>query len=69
MTTYRIKNLIGKLETSTCPPSFVSAIFPNFDGSQAVQLVETESGPECHVTFDTPQAPVDLGPTVIVETI
>jgi hypothetical protein len=64
-TTYRITYLLGKLDTSTCPPAILYALFPSFDGSQAVTLSESE----ITVTFDTPQTPVDLGPLVKVETL
>jgi hypothetical protein len=65
MTTYRITYLLGKLDTSTCPPAILYALFPAFDGSQAVTLNESE----ITVTFDTPQTPVDLGPLVKVEVV
>ena len=64
-TTYRITYLLGKLDTSTCPPAILFALFPAFDGSQAVTLSESE----ITVTFDTPQTPVDLGPLVKVEVV
>ena len=62
MFTYRITYLLGKLDTSTCPPAVVSAIFPAFNG-EPVALTENE----VTVTFDTEQTPVDLGPLVKVE--
>jgi len=62
MFTYRITYLLGKLDTSTCPPAVVSAIFPSFNGEP---VILTES--EITVTFDTEQTPVDLGPLVKVE--
>jgi hypothetical protein len=65
MTTYRITYLLGKLDNSTCPPAVLYAVFPAFDGSQAVTLSESE----IVVTFATPQTPVDLGPLVKVETL
>jgi hypothetical protein len=37
-TTYRITYLLGKLDTSSCPPAILYALFPAFDGSQAVTL-------------------------------
>jgi len=65
MTTYRITYLLGKLDTSICPPAILPALFPSFDGSQSVTLTESE----ITVTFAEPQTPVDLGPLVKVETI
>ena len=65
MTTYRITYLLGQLNTSKCPPDILFAIFPAFDGSQAVTLSESE----ITVTFATPQTPVNLGPLVKVETL
>jgi len=62
MFTYRITYLLGKLDTSTCPPAVVSAIFPNFSG-EAVTLSDSE----ITVTFETEQTPTDLGPLVKVE--
>ena len=62
--TYRIKLVIGKIDTAVCPPDFLDDIFPNFDG-QPILLTESE----CLVTFDTPQTPTDLGPLVKVELI
>ena len=62
MFTYRITYLLGKLDTSTCPPAIVPVIFPNFSG-EAVTLSDSE----ITVTFDTPQIPVDLGALVKVE--
>ena len=62
MFTYRITYLLGKLDTSTCPPAVVSAIFPSFNG-EPVTLTESE----IIVTFDTAQTFNDLGPLVKVE--
>jgi hypothetical protein len=62
MFTYRITYLLGKLDTSTCPPAIVSALFPAFNG-EPVTLTESE----ITVTFDTAQTPTDLGPLVRVE--
>ena len=62
MFTYRITYLLGKLDTSTCPPAVVSAIFPAFNG-EPVTLDESQ----ITVTFDTEQSPVDLGPLVLVQ--
>lgn len=59
---YRIKLVIGKIDTAVCPPDFLDDVFPNFDG-QPVELTSSY----CDVTFDTPQTPVDLGPLVKVE--
>ena len=56
--------MLGKLDTLTCPPAVVSAIFPAFNG-EPVTLTESE----ITVTFDTEQTPVDLGPLVKVELI
>jgi len=64
MFTYRITYLLGKLDTSTCPPAIVSVIFPAFSG-EAVTLDESE----ITVTFDTEQTPTDLGPLVKIELI
>jgi len=62
MFTYKITYLLGKLDTSTCPPAVVSAIFPAFNG-EPVTLNESE----ITVTFENAQTPVDLGPLVKVE--
>ena len=59
---YRITYLLGKLDTSTCPPAIVSVVFPAFDG-EPVTLNENE----ITVTFETEQTPVDLGPLVKIE--
>jgi hypothetical protein len=64
MFTYRITYLLGKLDTSNCPPEVVPVIFPAFNG-EAVTLTDSE----ITVTFDTEQSPVDLGPLVQVELI
>lgn len=64
MYTYRITYLLGKLDTSICPPAIVSALFPAFNG-EPVTLNESE----VLVTFDTEQTPIDLGPLVKVELI
>ena len=63
--TYRITYLIGQLDTSTCPPAIVPALWPSFDG-WPVML----SSSECIVTVpaDAPP-PTDLGPLVRVEQI
>ena len=62
MFTYRITYLLGKLDTSICPPEVVPVIFPAFNGEQ-VTLTESE----ITVTFSTEQTPIDLGPLVRVE--
>lgn len=59
---YRIKLLIGKMDTSTNPPEFMVALFPN---STPLSVILSEQ--DCVVTFDTPQTPADLGPLVKVE--
>lgn len=59
---YRITYLIGKLDTSICPPAIVSVLFPAFDG-ELVTLNENE----ITVTFESEQTPVDLGPLVKIE--
>ena len=64
MTTYRITYLAGKLDTSSCPPAIVSAVFPAFDG-WPVTLSETE----CIVTAHDGVTPADLGPLVKVEVV
>jgi hypothetical protein len=61
---YRITYLIGKIDTSICPPAIVSAVFPAFNG-EPVTLTETE----CVVEFAEPQTPADLGPLIKVEQI
>jgi hypothetical protein len=62
MFTYRITYLLGKLDTSTCPPAVVSVIFPAFKG-EPVTLTDSE----ITVTFTEPQTPIDLGVLVRVE--
>jgi hypothetical protein len=62
MFTYRITYLIGKLDASTCPPSFLPVIFPAFNG-EPVTLCEQY----CDVTFAEPQTPVELSPLIKVE--
>jgi hypothetical protein len=61
---YRITYLLGKLDTSPCPPPVVSVIFPAFNG-EPVSITDSE----ITVTFKTEQTPVDLGPLVKVELI
>jgi hypothetical protein len=63
MTTYRITYLLGKLDTSKCPPDILYTLFPAFNGSQSVVLKESE----ILVTFNSKQTPVNLGPLVKVE--
>ena len=66
MFTYRITYLLGKLDTSICPPAIVPVIFPAFNGEPV-----TFTDSEITVTFSTPQTPTDLGlgPLVKVELI
>lgn len=64
MFTYKITYLLGKLDTSICPPEVVPVIFPNFTGEPV-----TLSDSEITVTFGSEQTPVDLGPLVKVELI
>jgi len=64
MFTYRITYLLGKLDTSICPPAIVPVIFPAFTG-EPVTLTDSE----ITVTFDTEQTPTDLGPLVKIELI
>jgi hypothetical protein len=65
MFTYKITYLLGRLDTSTCPPAIVSVIFPAFSG-EAVTLSDSE----ITVTFGSEQTSiVDLGPLVKVELI
>jgi hypothetical protein len=64
MFTYRITYLLGKLDTSICPPEVVPVIFPAFNG-EPVTLTDSE----ITVTFSTPQTFKDLGPLVKVELI
>jgi hypothetical protein len=62
--TYRVSLLIGKMDTSRCPPAFIE---PIFNSSVPTSVILNES--DCIVTFDTPQTPADLGPLVKVELI
>jgi len=62
MKTYKITYLLGKLDTSKCPPDIVPVVFPNYNGSQLVTMNENE----ITVTFATAQTPVDLGALVKV---
>ena len=64
MITYRITLLGLPIDTSTCPPAIVPALFPAFDG-WPVTLTESE----CTVTAPSPQTPADLGPLVKVEIV
>ena len=61
---YRITYIAGRLDTSSCPPAIVPAIFPAFDG-WPVTLSESE----CIVTAPDGVTPKDLGPLVKVETV
>lgn len=67
--TYKISTVIFSAPMTSCPPPYLSALFPAFDGSQKCQLIETEEGPACIVTFATEQTPADLGPLVKVERV
>ena len=62
MFTYRITFLLGKLDTSVCPPPVVAVLFPSYSG-EPVTLTDSE----ITVTFQTEQTPVDLGALVKVE--
>jgi hypothetical protein len=63
--TYRITYLLGQLDTSTCPPAIVSALWPSFNGWPV-----TLSASECLVTVpSSAPAPTDLGPLVKVELV
>lgn len=62
--TYRIKLVLGKIDTSICPPDFLDDVFPAFNG-EPVNLTDSY----CDVTFETEQTPVDLGPLVKIELI
>jgi len=59
---YRITYLLGKIDTSSCPPPIVSSLFPNFNGEPVAM-----SDYEITVTFDTEQTPIALSPLVKVE--
>lgn len=61
-TTYRITMIGAPLDTATCPPAIVTAVFSAFDG-----WATTLSHEECIVTAPSPQTPADLGPLVKVE--
>ena len=60
--TYEIRILFGQIDTSVCPPPFLSELFPAYQG-EPVLLSEQM----CLVTFDTEQTPADLGPLVKVK--
>jgi hypothetical protein len=63
--TYRITYLIGQLDTSTCPPAIVPALWPSFNGWPV-----TLSASECLVTVPADAPPArDLGPLVKVELV
>lgn len=65
MSIYRITYSLGKLDTSSCPPPIVSALWPTFDG-WPVTLSESE----CIVSVpDNAPPPADLGPLVKVERV
>lgn len=65
MTTYRITYLLGKLDSSKCPPDILYSLFPAFNGSQTVTINESE----ILVTFAKAQTPVNLSPLVKVEVV
>lgn len=65
MYTHRVTYLAGLLDTSSCPPAIVSALWPSFDGwpcdlNQERLLVTVP---------DSAQPPADLGPLVKVELV
>ena len=62
--TYRITLLGLPIDTSTCPPAIVPALFPAFDGWPV-----TLSSEAITVTAPSPQTPADLGPLVKVEVV
>jgi hypothetical protein len=63
--TYRITYLLGQLDTSTCPPAIVPALWPSFNGWPV-----TLSASECLVTVPAEAPPArDLGPLVKVELV
>lgn len=64
MTTYRVSLVIGKMDTSRCPPAFIEAIFGQ-NVPESVTLTEQD----CVIVFPSPQTPADLGPLVKVELI
>jgi hypothetical protein len=59
---YKITLIGMQMNTSTCPPSIVSSVFPLFNGEPT-----TLTPNETTVTFATEQTPVDLGTLVRVE--
>lgn len=63
--THRITMIGLPLDTATCPPAIVSALWPTFDGWPV-----TLSATECLVTVpDGTPPPADLGPLVKVELV
>lgn len=65
MSTYRVTILGSGLDTSSCPPAIVAALWPSFDGWPV-----TLSPSECLVTVpDSAPPPADLGPLVKVELV
>ena len=64
MITYRISFLIGKMDTTQCPPPFLSVLFPN-----TIPLTVLLTEHDCTVTFNTAQTPADLSPLIKVELI
>ena len=65
MKTYRVTLFGMALDTTVCPPSIVSALWPSYNG----WLVSMNPA-ECLVTVpDFAPAPADLGPLVKVELV
>lgn len=64
MATFRITYIAGRMDTTTCPPAIVSAVFPAFDG-WPVTLTEQF----CEVVAPDGVTPADLGPLVKVEVV
>jgi len=62
-TTYRITLLGFQLDTSTCPPPLVFALWPSYDGWQVSMTPEAMT---VQVPAEAP-SPADLGPLVKVE--
>lgn len=63
MITFRITFRYGKLDASLCPPSWITEVFPAFDG-WPVTLSESE----CIVEAPAGTVPVD-SPLLRIETI
>jgi len=64
MYTYKITSLVGQIQSDTCPPAILTAIFPKFKGELVIM---DETG--ITVEFETKQTPVDLGKTIKVEVV